>query len=258
MRSALVLLHEGLLPVPSTHASTERQFEEHIRDLVIKTARNPAEASLFNHASSAFNNDFYFRGLTLNSDTAIPNILERVIINDFGSVENLRAEMCAMAAAMFGPGYVWLMRMKSDRTQKSKFMLLPTYLAGSPLVGAHNRRQPIDMNTQNVANVQEAGGVKALSQAQYPEHLEPQNSVGAFGRLSPPREANAPAFGGVNATPCLCVSTWEHSYMIDYTFSKKQYLQRWWSFIDWNRVLHLANIGSEAQSHYQTVKGTRA
>ncbi|KIW01661.1 uncharacterized protein PV09_06845 [Verruconis gallopava] len=224
----------------------ERGIEGSIKDIVVQTARNPAEASLFNHASMAFNNHFFFEGITLRPTDEIPAKLKSALEKDFGSIDNLKAEMLAMAGAMFGPGFVWLVR---AREANNSFKLLATYLAGSPLAGAHNRRQPIDMNTQNVAAAQAAGGLEGLSRAQFSEqHTVPQNSVGAFGKLSV--DTRMLAYGGVNVTPCLCVSTWEHTYMYDWAYNKMQFLERWWNFIDWNRVHQISDVETD-RSRFQ-------
>ena len=43
--------------------------------------------------------------------------------------------------------------------------------------------------------------------------------------------------GGQDLTPLMCVSTWEHTYLHDYGVNgKREYLERWWDSIDWNKV----------------------
>lgn len=226
--------------------TAERAYPREIKAIALQTARNPAEAAIFNHASMAFNNHFYFKGISTSPDQEMDPRLRDRLVTDFGSLDNLKAEMLAMAEAMFGPGFVWLVRVPG-KTGVREFRLLATYLAGSPFAGAHNRRQPIDMNTQNVTNAIAAGGVEALSKDQFSEqHLTPQNHVGAFGKYSAPTRAESLAYGGVDVLPCLCVSTWEHSYMLDWRFNKRDFLQRWWMFIDWNVVADNADIEGDA------------
>jgi Fe-Mn family superoxide dismutase len=233
----------------------ERGYEGDMKDIAIQTARDPAQAALFNHASMAWNNHFFFEGISPSpttspstSESQIPHILQDALKADFGSIESFRAEMLAMADAMFGPGFVWLVRVSVTPGifNKRKFMLLPTYLAGSPLPGAHNRRQPVDMNTQNVANAQAHGGVEGLSRAQYTaQHMEPQNTVGYMGQHA---KRDDLAYGGVNLTPCLCVNTWEHAYMYDWKYNKKMFLERWWNFVNWERVNTLADVARDKEA----------
>lgn len=49
--------------------------------------------------------------------------------------------------AMFGPGFVWLVK----NAQSTELRILTTYLAGSPYTAAHWRRQGLDMNTQGIS-----------------------------------------------------------------------------------------------------------
>jgi len=128
---------------------------------------------------------------------------------------------------MFGPGFVWLVQNNINK----KLFILPTYLAGSPLPGAHYRRQTTDMNT-------------------HPQDQQPVfNSVGAFGKESAREKGKSrPAFGGVEVTPLLCVSTWEHVWLQDYALEygfgmgKRRYLEAWWKRINWNEVENLASL----------------
>jgi Fe-Mn family superoxide dismutase len=205
----------------------------------------------------AFNNDFYFSGLSLQPDQQMPLELEKALKRDFGSIDSMKQEMLAMADAMFGPGFVWLVRINPTVGIGSvpKFMLLPTYLAGSPLAGAHNRRQPVDMNTQNVANAVANGSVEGLSRAQYSaQHTTPQNSVGYMGSFAR-KDPNSPGYGGVNVLPCLCVNTWEHAYLYDWKFNKRMFLERWWMFINWQRVASISGVKADEsrQSRYHGV-----
>lgn len=240
-------------------SATERGFEGSIKDIAIQTARNPAEAAVFNHASMAFNNHFFFSGIASAPGQTMDPKLREALVKDFGSIDNLKAEMLAMADAMFGPGFVWLVRV--DANAKREFRLLPTYIAGSPFAGAHNRRQPVDMNTQNVAHAQAAGGIEGLSRGQFLEqHKTPQNSVGVFGQFSQRTGRELLAYGGVDTLPCLCVSTWEHTYMYDWKFNKRLFLERWWSFIDWNCVYRTSAIEHEPNTarHFHGSTGTRS
>lgn len=225
----------------------ERDFEGDVKAIALKTAREPTEAAVFNHASMAFNNHFFFTGIAALPGQQMDTTLQEALSKDFGSIDNLKAEMLAMAEAMFGPGFVWLVRVDGASGGGKQFKLLSTYMAGSPFAGAHNRRQPVDMNTQNVNHAIAAGGVEALSKSHglTQQHLVPQNSVGGFGQYSKPTFNETLAYGGVNVTPVLCVSTWEHSYMYDWRFNKRHFFERWWSFINWERVNTLADVQSD-------------
>ena len=92
---------------------------------------------------------------------------------------------------------------------ENELSILTTYLAGSPLPGAHYRRQELDHNTQLRA--------------------------GSFGGsvLSPKKIA----YGGADVDILLGVNTWQHVWLMDWGVGgKKEFLKGWWSAIDWDVV----------------------
>jgi Fe-Mn family superoxide dismutase len=136
---------------------------------------------------------------------------------------------------MFGPGFVWLVKTRSQQTGQSQFALLNTYIAGSPYPGAHWRRQTRDMNTESEIPIK---GPADAARAEALRNMPIANTVGAHGPLS--AQGKTPP-GGIEAVPVLCVSTWQHSYLADWgILQKKQYLEAWWDHIDWNVVANNA------------------
>ena len=132
------------------------QFEnQEAKALVVDFARDPMKAYAFNIASMAFNNHFFFRGINTNPDVVSkpPSDLAIQIKNDFGSMDTLRATFLATADAMFGPGFVWLVQL-NESAASNPLRILPTYIAGSPLSGAHYRRQSHDLNEGRLRNQQ--------------------------------------------------------------------------------------------------------
>ncbi|RDL34588.1 uncharacterized protein BP5553_07716 [Venustampulla echinocandica] len=198
------------------------------KEILLKYARDPNSAPIFNYASMAHNNAFFFNCLS-PKPAAMPKILKEELTASFSSIETLKQEFIVTASSMFGPGFVWLV-MGRDR----RFSLLTTYLAGSPYPGAHYRKQNVDMNTED----------KSVS-----EHMRrinrgpPANSVGAFGAYSG-NQSLAP--GAADVLPVLCINTWEHVYLPDYGVGafggggKKAYAESWWNAIDWDVVANNA------------------
>lgn len=231
-------MHRAIYPHAQRNLETCTDFllgtpEESLtmKTLLIKTARSPNEASIFNHASAAHNNKFFFDCLSSTDEPIpIPSTLETEISNSFSSIETLKREFIATANGMFGPGFVWLV--KHDQ---NKYSILTTYLAGSPYPGAHYRRQTTDMNTQSAVNTPaDYQRNKALWDS------EPTNTVGAHG---PKSTAAKGAFGGVTLIPVLCVNTWEHVWVGDWGIQgKKNFLEAWWNRIDWNVVDNNARL----------------
>jgi len=178
----------------------------------------------------AHNNAFFFETLA-SQPVSMPEALKDELENSFGSIETLRREFIVTASSMFGPGFVWLVKTK-DR----KYSLLCTYLAGSPYPGAHYRRQPVDMNTEDAKSVSDA--------IRRTNSWEVVNSVGSHGPLS--RNKMSP--GGIDANPILCVNMWEHVYLPDYGVGaggvggKKAFVESWWHCIDWAKVSDYADV----------------
>ncbi|KAL5335280.1 Manganese/iron superoxide dismutase [Aspergillus crustosus] len=182
-------------------------------ELLIKYSRRAEMASVFNYASMAHNNHFFFNCI---SPTATePSVaFTRDINESCSSLESLKLDFLATANAMFGPGFVWLAK---NLDQEGMLHIFCTYNAGSPYPAAHSRRQPVDLATHSYNT--------ALGN-QY---------AGSMGSHSAKPNLLAP--GAADIKPILCVNTWEHVWMMDYGISgKPEYLERWWDRINWDVV----------------------
>ena len=95
---------------------------------------------------------------------------------------------------------------------ENELSILTTYLAGSPLPGAHHRKQDVDQNTMMAA--------------------------GSFGNASLlNRKENKMAYGGADLDILLTVNTWEHVWLRDWGIGGKlSFLEEWWRAIDWDIV----------------------
>jgi Fe-Mn family superoxide dismutase len=195
-------------------------------------------ASLFNHASMAHNNHFFFSCLSTQK-VEMPLSLKSHLETSFSSIETLRKEFIATANAMFGPGFVWLVRAKGQ----GPFYLLTTYIAGSPYPGAHWRRQPVDMNTE--ADMKTPAD---HTRAEVVRNMAISNTVGIMGPYS---ATGKMAPGGIDIVPVLCANTWQHAYLADWgILQKKKYLEAWWDRIDWNVVANNAGETAKPQQVY--------
>lgn len=189
------------------------------------TAREPNQAPIFNYASMAHNNHFFFKGIS-PTGTPMPDSLRQALETSFGSIETLRREFVVTASAMFGPGYVWLVR-----AGHNDYRILNTYLAGSPYAGAHWRRQGSDMNTL---------GHNGTAKPYW-------DSIGQSRRQTPSKELPP---GGIDLKPLLCLSTWEHSWLLDWGVGreghggKAAFAESWWELIDWEQVAQRSPIQS--------------
>ncbi|KAL9126265.1 MAG: hypothetical protein Q9217_004658 [Psora testacea] len=157
----------------------------------------------------------------------ISRLLHTRLTTAFSSIESLKKQYLATAQGMFGPGFVWLIRNPSSRAHSStdpgnpandpEFTILCTYIAGSPLPGAHPRAQPHDMNTENELSMR-AGTI-----GQYSGSVDSKVAPGRIPR----------------AEVCLGVCTWEHCWNHDFGVTghgKRRYLEAWWESVDWGVV----------------------
>lgn len=169
----------------------------------------------------------------------MPADLRAALEESFSSVDSLRREFVNTAEGMFGPGFIWLVKLdpRYSPGQTNPFRIVTTYLAGSPYAGAHWRRQGVDRNTVGAADVDKAGPV---SGARWPD----------FARGQVDREVRRENVGpgGVAVQPLLCLNTWEHVWLMDYGMGvggvggKLNYVENWWNVIDWEGVASDANI----------------
>lgn len=110
---------------------------------------------------------------------------------------------------------------------ENELSLLTTYLAGSPLPGAHYRKQEVDQNTMMAA--------------------------GSFGSTSLLGRKDKIAYGGADLDILLGVNTWQHVWLRDWGIGgKKRFLEEWWEAIDWDVVeskLHSATGGPKAENN---------
>ncbi|KAJ5602121.1 Manganese/iron superoxide dismutase [Penicillium lagena] len=194
-------------------------------ELLVKYSRRPEMASLFNYASMAHNNHFFFNCLS-PTPTRIPTAFAATITETCSSVESLKLDFLATANAMFGPGFVWLAK---NLDSQGLMHIFCTYNAGSPYPAAHSRQQPVDMNTHS------------------PDAPLGNQFAGSMGAHAPGQKTMAP--GALDVQPILCVNTWEHAWMMDYGIAgKEEYLERWWDRINWDVVFDNYNaVGQKAQ-----------
>jgi len=210
----------------------------HPKEIAVKTARDRSAATIFNYASMAFNNHFFYSGLHPEKQRNVPppsKTFLQDIEASFGSLEALRAEFLATAEAMFGPGFVWLVKTTDEGGASGGLMkILNTYAAGSPFPQAHFRLQPIDMGTQTTNVI----GGQSYSSDDIERMSRPQNAVGRFGPQSmAARSGRHLAMGGARVDPVLCLNTWEHVWLRDWgVHGKDGYVEAWWKQINWSWV----------------------
>ncbi|MBP5534063.1 MAG: superoxide dismutase [Alphaproteobacteria bacterium] len=85
--------------------------KESLEDIILNTEKYPSEQAIFNNAAQIWNHTFYWQSLlpTKQKMNDIPDgNFKEMVLRDFGSVENLKAELKKVALSQFGSGWAWL------------------------------------------------------------------------------------------------------------------------------------------------------
>lgn len=223
---------------------TGEGFEDKtVKEIAIITSREAKSAAIFNYASMAHNNHFFFDGIAPRGGEDpyehMPDDLRKLLEISFGSLETLQSDMLNTANAMFGPGFVWLVRQRNTHSRTANpFRILTTYQAGTPYAQAHWRRQGTDMNSE--AGFDDRNG--AVIRNYYNMMNKSNNRAQLHGSTGTALDAEMNrAPGGADVVPVLCVNTWEHAWMFDHGIGgKANFLGAWWDVIHWGRVAERA------------------
>jgi superoxide dismutase, Fe-Mn family len=89
---------------------------------------------IFNNAGQHWNHAFFWPSLKIQK-TSMPSVLERQIIDNFGSIEKFKTNFVSTGIAQFGSGWVWLVQDSNGRLAITK-----TSNALNPLV---NHQRPL-------------------------------------------------------------------------------------------------------------------
>ena len=158
---------------------------------------------------------------------------KRSIESDFESLDHMRAEFLSVADSLFGNGFVWLMK---PRTQGG-MTILATYNAGSPYSEAAPRRDNRDMAAYN-GRMLASEALRQTPLNELERRINTTAEFGTAGSFGDHSNARANLFrGALDAQPILCVNVWQHQYIPDWgVLGKRAYLSAWWDAIDWEVV----------------------
>lgn len=88
--------------------SGTKYAEMSLEQIIVETAGDPQNASLFNNAAQSWNHDFYWKSLSPRGGGKPPSSLAKKMAEDFGGVEQCKKELAERAVSQFGSGYAWL------------------------------------------------------------------------------------------------------------------------------------------------------
>jgi Fe-Mn family superoxide dismutase len=95
---------------------------------LIKLSYNKDDlVGVFNNAGQVWNHTFFWNSLSPNGG-GVPGKLEKKLIEDFGSVDEFKAQFKAAAVGQFGSGWAWLVLGKdgyADRERRGQAAARP-------------------------------------------------------------------------------------------------------------------------------------
>jgi len=99
-------------------------FEDATLEEIIKKA----DGGIFNNGAQVWNHIFYFNSFSAKRNTKPSPELEKAINETFGNFDLFRQEFDKEAAAIFGSGWMWLVR-----DEQEKLSLIKTSNAANPI-----------------------------------------------------------------------------------------------------------------------------
>lgn len=79
-----------------------------IEEVIMKSAKDPSKAGVFNNAAQVWNHTFYWHSMKPNGGGKPSGKLAEKIDADFGSFDKFVEEFKTAAATQFGSGWAWL------------------------------------------------------------------------------------------------------------------------------------------------------
>jgi superoxide dismutase, Fe-Mn family len=96
--------HKGYLAKLDKELANDKR-----RSMTLEGIIRASEGSVFNNAAQVWNHSFYWQSINPGgSEKPASGLLSKQIEADFGSVNALAKELCAVAAGEFGSGWGWL------------------------------------------------------------------------------------------------------------------------------------------------------
>lgn len=181
------------------------------REIAVMTSKNSDQAAIFNYASTAHNNHFFFESITGAIPPPAPQNLEDMIRANFYDMASFKATLLTTAEAVFSNAFVWVVL-----DTKRDLRILVTYNSGTPYAGIY-RRQSVDTNTMTPDGRNDSAPFSGTISEVHLGHGRQDDREGLV--------------------PLLCVNVWIHTYIRDHGIrGKREYLEKWFDRINWSVV----------------------
>ncbi|KAI0193327.1 superoxide dismutase [Xylaria flabelliformis] len=234
------------------------------------TARDPAQAAVFNYASMAHNNHFFFSQLVnlqnvfAQRSQAPPTSQTGVSESQGEGNENILASAAAETAAPDQEQAVFeesedrippKLKQELERsfssieTLRREFLTTALGMFGPGFVWLVKNAQTHELRilTTYLAGSPYTAAHWRRQSVDWNTSSGDRSTVSAFldrtqaGAGNSGGRFNPQAPGGTDVVPLLCLNTWEHVWLTDYGVAGKgDYVQQWWETIDWEKVESLA------------------
>ena len=89
------------------------EFEDKDLEYIIKHSKG----AIFNNAAQVWNHTFYWESFSDKPASYPSGELEKCIIQQYGSLENLQQEFTSQALNLFGSGWVWLVKNEKNELE---------------------------------------------------------------------------------------------------------------------------------------------
>ncbi len=89
------------------------EFEDKCLEYIIKHSKG----AVFNNAAQVWNHTFYWQSFSDKPTSCPSGELEKRIIQQYGSLENLQQEFTSQALNLFGSGWVWLVKNEKNELE---------------------------------------------------------------------------------------------------------------------------------------------
>lgn len=98
--------HKGYIHKLNQLVSGTRHADKTLEELVIHAPEGP----IYNNAAQAWNHQFYWQSLSPNSSGAPSDEINQAIRQSFGTIDEFRGAFEKISLALFGVGWVWLVK----------------------------------------------------------------------------------------------------------------------------------------------------
>ena len=79
-----------------------------LEEIILNSAKDKTETGIFNNASQHWNHLLFWKCMKPNGGGIMPSKLKKMIIRDFGSIEEFKNQFIQAGITQFGSGWCWL------------------------------------------------------------------------------------------------------------------------------------------------------